>query len=105
MEFLKIVKILKKECPPAFPVHVRRIRMVDDGHCTRKGNSFYIKVNKALSESQMIDTLLHEWAHALAWNHLHDVTDHKSFQLKVHDAAWGVAYSEVYRTMLAHMDD
>jgi hypothetical protein len=79
--------------------------MVDDGHCVRKGDTFCIKVNKSLPESQMIDTLLHEWAHALAWNHIHDKSDCDDFQQKVHDASWGVAYSAVYRTMLAHLHD
>ena len=41
--------------------------------------------------------LIHEWAHARAWNHMLDEaqTD-EAFNKLAHDAAWGVAYAEVY---------
>ena len=56
-----------------------------------------IRIDKSLSESTAIDTLLHEWAHARAWNHLHDSLDDEEFEERSHDASWGVAYSEVYK--------
>lgn len=37
-----------------------------------------------------IDTLLHEWAHALAWNRKKDY----------HWYGWGIAFSKVYRIYL-----
>ena len=51
-----------------------------------------------------IDTLLHEWAHALAWNYSLDSLakqpdiDREEFDRASHDEAWGVAYSRVWRT-------
>lgn len=45
-----------------------------------------------------MDVILHEWAHALAWNDLLDnaKTD-DDFNKLAHDASWGVAYSRVYQ--------
>lgn len=97
--FRRLIYFLKRECPCAYPVTVRRVRMADgdDGDCSKHKNKFYIRINrKIVDEHRAIDALLHEWAHARAWNHLHDSMDANEFSEKVHDAAWGVAYSEVY---------
>lgn len=50
-----------------------------------------------------MDVLLHEWAHARAWHHMLDAaqTD-ELFNKLAHDAAWGVAYSEVYSVYEKH---
>jgi hypothetical protein len=94
----RLLRLLRKKCPPAFPVHVRRVKLVDkDGYCTKIGERFQIRINKELSEAGAIDALLHEWAHARCWSHLHDALDHAEFEKMAHDASWGVAYSEVYR--------
>jgi len=37
----------------------------------------------------MLDILMHEWAHALAWSHDECAEDH--------DASWGIAHARVYR--------
>ena len=95
--YYKLIRILRKECPPAFPVSVRRLALKDDGFCQKKSDKFIIGIDKTLTEREAIDTLLHEWSHARAWNHLHDAMDEGEFEKKIHDAAWGVAYSEVYR--------
>lgn len=91
--------ILKKKCPPAYPITVRRAKITEklDGDCSLHKKRFYIRINKDLREALAIETLLHEWAHAIAWNHLHDSMDWTEFEEKVHDASWGVAYSQVYR--------
>lgn len=97
--YKKLVSILKKRCPAAFPVSVRRLPLSNlDGDCTLDKKKFYIRINSHLPEISAIETLLHEWAHARAWNHLHDSLDGKEFHDRSHDASWGVAYSEVYRT-------
>lgn len=96
--YKKLVSVLKKKCPLAFPVSVRRVAMTDlDGDCTLGKKKFFIRINKDISEESAIDTLLHEWAHGRAWNHLHDSLDWVEFEERSHDASWGVAYSEVYR--------
>jgi hypothetical protein len=44
-----------------------------------------------------MDVLVHEWAHARAWNHMLDsATTDEAFNKLAHDAAWGVAYAEIY---------
>lgn len=95
-----VVSVLKKHCPLAYPVSVRRAIMSNrlDGDCHKYKKKFFIRVNRNLDENAAIDTLLHEWAHARAWNHLLDSAETaESFESFSHDASWGVAYSEVYR--------
>ncbi len=97
--YREILAILRRQLPPAYPVSVRRLKMSGlDGDCSLYKKKFYIRINRDLDESAAIDTLLHEWGHARAWNHLHDAVDDEEFQQRSHDASWGVAYSEVYRT-------
>lgn len=97
--YKKLVALLKKQVPPAYPVSVRRTRLTKklEGRCWKEGKKFLIQIDKTLDESQAMDVLLHEWAHARAWNHMLDTaaTD-ELFNKLAHDAAWGVAYSEVY---------
>jgi predicted SprT family Zn-dependent metalloprotease len=40
---------------------------------------------------EAMETLCHEWAHALAWT--------SNVSSKDHDAAWGKAYARVYRVV------
>lgn len=96
--YKRLVSVLKKRCPAAYPVSVQRVKLKNlDGYCYLEDKKFYIRIGQHLSESSAIDTLLHEWAHARAWNHLHDSLDWIEFEDRAHDASWGVAYSEVYR--------
>jgi len=96
--YRRLIRLLRQQCPAAFPVTVRRVRLRGkDGDCSKKDSRFLIRINKELEEGGSIDALLHEWAHARAWNHLHDTCDHSEFEKRVHDASWGVAYAEVYR--------
>jgi len=103
--YRKLVHILKEECPLAFPISVRRMKIADDGDCCLYNKKFYIRINNDLAEQSSIDTLLHEFAHARAWNHLHDSQGAEEFEEKIHDAFWGVAYSEVYRIYEKHIEE
>jgi len=98
--YKRLVSFLKKNLPIAYPVSVRRCIMSRslDGECVKYKKKFFIKINKDLSENLAIETLIHEWAHARAWNHLLDSMEADDrFDDFSHDATWGVAYSEVYR--------
>jgi hypothetical protein len=99
--YKKLVSFLKKNLPIAYPVSVRRCVMSSslDGECIKYNKKFFIKINKDLNENLAVETLIHEWAHARAWNHLLDSlhVDDDRFDDFSHDATWGVAYSEVYR--------
>lgn len=74
------------------PISVRRMRLRDglDGQCEKIEDKFLIKINVNLPENYSIDVLIHEVAHALAWNKDSDV----------HGPNWGRAYSKVYRMFL-----
>ncbi len=73
------------------------------GTCHRSDDRFVIRLATWLDQEQAIETLLHEWAHALAWSHSldrivesPDVTQ-AEFELLSHDGTWGLAYSRVWQ--------
>jgi len=89
-QFYDAVDFLKENIPAPHPVCVQRLSMKEDhGRCYYKKKRFIIIVNKNLSLEMSIETLLHEWAHTLAWD------DHKE-----HGFKWGRAFSRVYRTFI-----
>jgi len=59
-----------------------------------------------MGETQAIEVLCHEWAHALGWNYALDraskmpSVDPAEFERLCHDEAWGCAFSRVYRAFL-----
>jgi hypothetical protein len=94
----QLLRVLKDKCAAAYPVSVRRVALKNlEGRCWKTGKKFHIQIEKKLDESRAMDVLLHEWAHARAWNHRLDTapTD-EMFNKLSHDAAWGVAYAEIY---------
>ncbi len=103
--FPRILSGLRVLCPPAQPVIVRASRLPDDtlGQCLRRRHKFVIQLSHRLREHDAIEVLVHEWAHALAWNYLLDELGKRSnmtddeFERHSHDAAWGCAYSRTYR--------
>jgi len=96
--FQALIRLLRKQIPPAYPVSVRRVALKKvEGQCWKNGKKFHIRIDKSLSESRAMDVLVHEWAHALAWNsRLDNCTTDVEFNKLAHDATWGVAYSQVY---------
>ena len=88
-DFLDLVAYLGEHI--TIPVSLRFARLKGkDGDCERVKGRFVIRLNKTLSERQLIDTLIHEWAHGLAWGLEEDF----------HGEKWGIAYSKVYRAFL-----
>jgi hypothetical protein len=95
--FRHTISLLRKEIPPAFPVNVRRVKLNGlDGYCMKAGEKFLICINKDLDDRMSVETLLHEWAHALRWDYRMDKMNEEEFNRRVHDAAWGTYYAEVY---------
>jgi len=94
---------LRKLCPPAMPVLVKFSKLPANklGQCARRRARFVIHLNSELSQNQAIDVLIHEWAHALAWNYSLDklvkTASRELFDEVSHDETWGCAYSRVYR--------
>lgn len=66
------------------------------GDCELLGSRrkrFKIRVNKDLSEDSAVLVLLHEIAHAITW-------DSDDVLPGDHNAFWGIAYSQVYKTWM-----
>lgn len=87
--FYKAIKVLKKASICNMPIKVRRTSLKGlDGCCEKKDDHFLVKINKNLPENHAIDVLIHEIAHADAWDKAG--TD-------IHGDIWGVCYSRLYR--------
>jgi len=61
---------------------------------TRKGllGKLQVLVDGGQEINGLLDTLVHEWAHAVVWN---------VAQPDPHDELWGIAYSRAYRIKMA----
>lgn len=107
----RIVELFDELLPAAHPVHVRRCRIAAsmDGDCRRTRARFVIRISASLREDVALDALVHEWAHALAWNHLHDrlpdrvALSDADIERLYHGPEWGVAYSRVYTTLVGEV--
>ena len=99
-QYNALLRMLKDQCAAAFPVSVRRVKLSRlEGRCWKEGKKFHIQIDRNLDEGRAMDVLIHEWAHARAWNHMLDAaTTDEAFNKLAHDAAWGVAYAEIYAT-------
>lgn len=103
--FRAALDCLRAECAAAKPVIVRTSWLPPStlGECFRRSNRFVIRLNWRMDENQAVETLLHEWAHALAWSLSLDSlagsphVDQELFEYASHDESWGCAYSRVYR--------
>jgi hypothetical protein len=104
-EFRRVVADMRELCPAAKPVVVRTAWLAPEilGECIRRRHRFVIRLNNRMDQAQAIETALHEWAHALAWNYSLDRLASEPgispevFDAASHDEAWGCAYSRVWR--------
>jgi len=88
--FRKALGILKKASNSKLPIKVRRVHLNGlDGCCEERNTYFLIKINKNLSESHSIDVLIHEIAHADAWD--------KTGEDDIHGDIWSICYGRLYR--------
>lgn len=107
-EFRSVLAYLRDSCPTAKTVVVRTSWLPENilGECARRKTSFVIRLNNKLDEQAAIETLLHEWAHAMSWSYSLDHlanqpdVDPREFERASHDEAWGCAYSRVWRAYL-----
>ena len=105
LSFVATLERLREKCVTAQPVIVRTSWLPPDtlGECVRRKKRFVVRLNRSMTESQAVETLLHEWAHALAWNYSLDqmardpFVARELFEAASHDEAWGCAYSRVWR--------
>ena len=94
---------LRSECPCAHPVRVRLLpgpsRFFGLSNISRDGGSFNVRLyrriveadgrTRAVTRQELLDALVHEWAHVLSWSASH--------RLEAHDPSWGVAYARCYQ--------
>ncbi len=85
---------LKKTFPAQLPITVCTCKIEKDIFGTTECNEiiFIIKMNTGVSFSIKLETLIHEWAHAISWFG----AGHK----EEHPDDWGLAYARIYRTFL-----
>jgi hypothetical protein len=103
----QVLRVLRKHCPVSRTVRVfyknlSRSRMC--GCCIAYVNTkgsitrFVIEIDSSLSKLTAIDTLLHEWAHALDQD-LHGVA------IEPHRDSWGECFAKVWRAYDEHIKD
>ncbi len=103
--FRDVLAGLRKSCPAAKPVVVRTAWLPPTtlGECIRRPRRFVVRLNRDMTQDAAIETLCHEWAHALSWSFWLDRlarqldVDPAEFERASHDEAWGCAYSRVWR--------
>lgn len=97
--FDEVLQLLRKNCPIKIPTKV----VVRDlskaklcGSCTAyigkngKIQKFLIEVDKNMSTNSAIDTLMHEWAHAMD-------KEANGIPKEAHRNSWGVCYAKLWR--------
>jgi hypothetical protein len=82
---------LRREHPLGKRVRVRQMSTKDQGYCEYINHRFEITIQKKQCLNLRMDTLLHEWAHALTW---------WGNDVDSHDSEWGLAYARLYRTWI-----
>lgn len=92
---------LREHFPTAYPVKVsfprvnpRRVKNREWGECYRRGKRMYIRIDSRLTWHIAMDTLIHEWAHAISLKH-ESLESQRRFG--VHDEEWGMNYARIYR--------
>lgn len=90
--YRRIAKYFKNSNLADKPIVIRRVKLGGDsqGQCELKNGSYLIKISRILDENYSIDVMIHEVAHAVAWDKDPDV----------HGPNWGKAYSKIYRLFL-----
>ena len=94
--FEAIVKVLQERVPLAFDVRVA-VMAIDGpyyGHTNWNELEGHMDIQIEVRQQweSIVDTLIHEWAHAMVWD-LNSKDRHDDF--------WGVAYSRAYRAVMA----
>lgn len=108
--YRRALHALRLECPTLLPVRVvlRRepapVRLCGWSSVVGEKRGFRVviclrvfergaKRPRPLHMSEIIEVLMHEWAHCLAWHSGHS-------DLQDHPPGWGVAYAECYRAVI-----
>ncbi len=88
--------VLRRECPPVWPVRIRRARVkgrYGDCRLVKADDPYFlIRLDPDLKGGFLLHILAHEVAHACSWTSEHpSVADHSP--------EFGLAYSRVYQAL------
>ena len=96
----KIIQRLQAGSPTLWPVHVRFDKPFKKLKCWgvcnfRKKPTPHFEIDLAWDAPwvTILDTLMHEWAHAVSWT----AVPKKGSGFSDHSALWGVSFAHVYR--------
>jgi hypothetical protein len=91
MDLFSKLRDALKAANPTITVSVRRCRVPqkDCGDCLRMNGYFRIRINPSYPLQVQLDTLVHEFAHAIAYLEWENTEDH--------GPEFGVAYAACYR--------
>jgi hypothetical protein len=110
IEDKKILRKYLKDIKKLIPLENHYVKlsfkkMKDDGVCygpyeNKKADkkTIYIVINNSLNFTLLLDTLIHEYAHALVIDKGHD--ERMITEEQQHGIIWGKCYSMVYRAWL-----
>ncbi len=86
---------LRRNFDPHYEIRVRSVVMKDYGDTDfcMKTLRFFVRIKKGQPLGVKLDSLQHEWAHALTW-------EGADTYIEEHSPEWGVAYAKIYRTFL-----
>jgi hypothetical protein len=104
--FAFVLAALREHLPTPFPTAVLTSKVPPniDGFCVRRPSKFVIQLDRRLTCEAAVQCLIHEWAHARAWNHRIDQTDPatlspEEFEGLCHGPEFGAAYAEAWRLL------
>ena len=104
--FDHVLRMLRKECPLKSPMRVVSRDLQAERLCgscstylTMAGeiDRFVIEIDSNLNQVSAIDTLLHEWAHAMD-------LERYGLATESHRDSWGRCYARVWRAYVAKTD-
>lgn len=103
----QVLRVLRTHCPITKPIRVVCKNLHKDRLCgcciayvNQRGKitRFVIQIDSNLGQLAAIDTLLHEWAHALD-------QDMNGMAVEPHRDSWGECYAQIWRVYDEHITD
>jgi hypothetical protein len=88
--WLRTIAWLRKNFPAQRKITVRSAALCHQADIDLRGGRFIIHIRKGSSLDEKMDSIIHEWAHALTWFGAEQHEDH--------GGEWGLAYSRIYST-------
>ena len=106
-KFDRVLRQLREECPIKTPIKVQTKDLSKEKLCgcciaylSEKGKieKFVIEIDRNMPVPTAIDTLLHEWAHAMD-------KEANGIPLEPHRNSWGECYAKTWRVYLGKDDE